>query len=188
MAGRFTRAAVVDYKPKIHEGLHTPSAESINAKEEGEKNEGEERLGLRDGAARTGIYGDLTRDVVVWFPSKLLCKRFGAEDPNPPTNDPPDPPPSILTPDPSTSTEALTEVATTSFALEPSKDGGKRDLANDGLAEDETQGKDILTYERPSMDIFEAIFASDNKSRDGDGHPTSLCMFLGRSWIFAPFI
>jgi G patch domain-containing protein 1 len=48
------------------------------------------------------------------------------------------------------------------------KSNGPRDLANIGLGEDETQGQDTLTYERPSMDIFKAIFASDDEDSDDE--------------------
>jgi G patch domain-containing protein 1 len=43
-----------------------------------------------------------------------------------------------------------------------------RDLENVGLGEDESQGRDTLTYVRPSMDIFKAIFASDDEDSDDD--------------------
>ncbi|EEB87572.1 hypothetical protein MPER_15035 [Moniliophthora perniciosa FA553] len=46
---------------------------------------------------------------------------------------------------------------------------GKRDLANVGLGEDDTQGRDTLTYERPSVDVFKAIFASDDEDSDLEG-------------------
>jgi G patch domain-containing protein 1 len=29
------------------------------------------------------MYGALTREIVPWQPSRLLCKRFGVKDPNP---------------------------------------------------------------------------------------------------------
>lgn len=34
------------------------------------------------------------------------------------------------------------------------------------MGEDDTQGRDTLTYERPAMDIFKAIFASDEEDSD----------------------
>ena len=49
-----------------------------------------------------------------------------------------------------------------------SRSRGPRDLANVGLGEDETQGRDTLTYERPAMDVFKAIFASDDEDSDDD--------------------
>ncbi|KAG8898506.1 hypothetical protein FRB99_007394, partial [Tulasnella sp. 403] len=47
------------------------------------------------------------------------------------------------------------------------------DIANIGLGEDETQGRDTLTYERPSMDIFKAIFASDDEDEGSDNEDTN---------------
>ena len=44
-----------------------------------------------------------------------------------------------------------------------------RSLDNVGLGEDESQGRDTLTYVRPSMDIFKAIFANDDESDDEEG-------------------
>ena len=39
-------------------------------------------------------------------------------------------------------------------------------LENVGLREDEMQGHDTLTYVHPSMDIFKAIFTSNDKNSD----------------------
>jgi len=50
----------------------------------------------------------------------------------------------------------------------PHRTSGKRDLANIGLGDDEEQGKDTLTYERPTKDIFKAIFASDEEDSDDE--------------------
>ncbi|TFY78687.1 hypothetical protein EWM64_g5324 [Hericium alpestre] len=52
--------------------------------------------------------------------------------------------------------------------------GGKkrRDLDNIGLGEDDEQGKDILTYVRPPMDIFKAIFADEESEDEGEEEPT----------------
>jgi G patch domain-containing protein 1 len=54
-------------------------------------------------------------------------------------------------------------------------DGGRqrrrapRDIATVGLGEDEAQGRDTLTYERPPMDIFTAIFAESDDEEEGGG-------------------
>jgi G patch domain-containing protein 1 len=40
-----------------------------------------------------------------------------------------------------------------------------------GLGEDETQGRDTLTYEKPSMDLFRAIFAESDASDSDDEVP-----------------
>ncbi|KII86063.1 hypothetical protein PLICRDRAFT_56526 [Plicaturopsis crispa FD-325 SS-3] len=172
MAGRFTSAAIIDNGPKIIEGLHTPSAADAKAEEahaasELERFKAEESPKAH--AARMGMYGPMTREVRTWQPNKLLCKRFGVKDPHPePMAEPAAPastsgwePPSV--PEPPIAADA-------SFRAAPGKKGhGRRDLDNVGLGEDEEQGRDTLTYERPAMDIFKAIFASDDEdSADED--------------------
>lgn len=58
-------------------------------------------------------------------------------------------------------------------ALKPSgTNQPQRSLGSIGMGEDETQGQDILTYERPSMDLFKAIFAEDSED-EGDDEPES---------------
>jgi G patch domain-containing protein 1 len=44
----------------------------------------------------------------------------------------------------------------------------KKDISNVGLGGDETQGRDILTYTRPKMGIFKAIFARDDEDSDDE--------------------
>ncbi|KAH0836806.1 hypothetical protein J3R83DRAFT_8571 [Lanmaoa asiatica] len=174
MAGRFTSAAVVELGPKIVEGLHTPSAVQPSTEteqkpivEEEEKKEEEPKVH----AARLGMYGPMTREVKSWQPARLLCKRFGVKDPDPEIH--------FDTPEASTSAAAdvsrSTEVPTgdagdigTGDAADVQPSRGKRDLANIGLGEDDGQGDDILTYERPPMNIFKAIFASDDEESEDE--------------------
>ncbi|KAF8972792.1 hypothetical protein BDZ97DRAFT_2004154 [Flammula alnicola] len=176
MAGRFTSAAVIDFGPKVHEGLHTPTNEEIAAKEAQKLKEAEDKISPKAHAAKMSMYGPLTREKKPWHPAKLLCKRFGVKDPNPepeissePTAGPSKTPsfthpgPEQDTPVPSSSKDDTTPVQ---------RADGPRDLTNIGLGEDETQGQDTLTYERPSMDIFKAIFASDDE--DSDNEDTAL--------------
>jgi G patch domain-containing protein 1 len=121
-----------------------------------------------------GMYGPLTREKKPWQPAKLLCKRFGVKEPNPEPEVSKEPmagpntsaPPSFAHPD----QEYGHPVAGTSKdEAAPSQQIDRpRDLANIGLGEDETQGQDTLTYERPSMDIFKAIFASDSEDSDDE--------------------
>jgi G patch domain-containing protein 1 len=170
MAGRFTSAAIVDSGPKIIEGLHTPSTSDPPPppKKEEQTDEKREDESPKAHAARMGMYGRLTREVKPWTPAKLLCKRFGVKDPNPPAEfdstadvsvNPTGAAPS-QEPDASTVLAAPSIAPDASFA---SSLAGKRDLVNIGLGEDENQGRDTLTYERPAMDIFKAIFASDDE-------------------------
>lgn len=159
MAGRFTSATVIDHGPKIHEGLHTPSAEEIAEKEEAERKKQEENVSPKVHAARMGMYGPMTREMKPWQPARLLCKRFGVKDPNPPPEEPVAAAPTFEEPAPDASFFATPAVPSTS---------DRRDLSNIGLGEDESQGKDTLTYERPSMDVFKAIFASDDEDSDDE--------------------
>lgn len=167
MAGRFTSAAVVDSGPKIHEGLHTPSHEDIAAKEAQQRKEEEDRVSPKVHAANVGMYGQLTRERKPWQPAKLLCKRFGVKDPNP---------------EPELSTEPVASSSRNAPSFTPGEvptpqnnntlpsqtHNGPHDLDDIGLEEDETQDQDTLTYQRPSMDIFKAIFASDDEDSDDE--------------------
>lgn len=193
MASRFTTAAVVDLGPTAVEGLHQPThvpetalvpqGEEGEQEKEAPQREVEEVQSSKAHAARTGMYGSLTREITPWQPSRLLCKRFGVKDPNPDiTTDTPMPgasqnqPPSTAGGETWKAEEALAEAdletATGSAAIAgPSSAVGRpasRDLENIGLGEDESQGRDTLTYVRPSMDIFKAIFASDDEDEEDE--------------------
>jgi len=172
MAGRFTSAAVIDFGPKVQEGLHTPTNEEIAAKEAKQRKEAEDKISPKEHAAKMGMYGPLTREKKPWQPARLLCKRFGVKDPNPEPEIVSDP---AATASSSTASASFTHsefqeaggsksVADTTTPMQ-TRDG-PRDLANIGLGEDETQGQDTLTYERPSVDIFKAIFASDDEDSE----------------------
>jgi G patch domain-containing protein 1 len=205
MAGRFTTAAVVELGPNAVEGLHQPTheveptppqqqeeKEREKEKEMEARRREEEVQGSKAHAARTGMYGALTREIVPWQPARLLCKRFGVKDPNPDiTTD---------TPMPGVShgqaqgtgdnawkaEEALAEAdlqtatGSVDVNVSSSTEGRRaaRDLENVGLGEDDSQGRDTLTYVRPSMDIFKAIFASDDEDSDdepeGEGQETGV--------------
>ena len=180
MAGRFTSGTVLELGPKIVEGLHTPSAEQAsqegeqkpNAEEQEEKKEEEPKVH----AARLGMYGPMTREVKAWQPARLLCKRFGVKDPNP----------EIHFDAPEASTSAHADVSQSTDVTGGAGGGGetggvakaqpgasvprsgKRDLENIGLGDDDGQGDDILTYERPPMNIFKAIFASDDEESEDE--------------------
>ncbi|KAI0058945.1 hypothetical protein BV25DRAFT_1993879 [Artomyces pyxidatus] len=186
MATRFTTAAVVEHGPKIIEGLHQPTHESIaedqEAREKAKAAEAARREEVVEGskahAAKLGMYGALTREVTPWQPSRLLCKRFGVKDPNPDiTTDAPLPGAGAAWKPEQAMAEADLQTATTAAGSVPDPalllgagDGRRkhRDLENVGLGEDEDQGKDTLTYVRPSMDIFKAIFASDDEDSDDE--------------------
>ncbi|KAF4569550.1 hypothetical protein EYR36_009345 [Pleurotus pulmonarius] len=174
MAGRFTSAAVVEHAPKINEGLHMPTKEEIEAKEAEAKKLAEEKVSPKVHAARLGMYGPLTRDVKPWVPARLLCKRFGVKDPEVETKVPESSGHHSTTAGGDTEGEHPTDVDPVSAAALGITDkghNGRRDLANIGLGDDETQGRDILTYTKPAMDIFKAIFASDDEDSDNEEDP-----------------
>ncbi|KAG8221092.1 hypothetical protein J3R82DRAFT_2610 [Butyriboletus roseoflavus] len=172
MAGRFTSAAVLELGPKIVEGLHTPAEQASMEREqepivedEEEKKEEEPKVH----AARLGMYGSMTREVKPWQPARLLCKRFGVKDPNAEVH--------FDTAEASTSANAdvptggaggVETGSVTEVQPSPTVPRGQRDLANIGLGEDDGQGDDILTYERPPMSIFKAIFASDDEESEDE--------------------
>ncbi len=168
MAGRFTSAAVIDHGPKIVEGLHTPSLAEIEAKEAQQRKEAEDKISPKAHAAKMGMYGPLTREKSVWRPSKLLCKRFGVKEPELDVTEEPVAGPSNTTPSFTHPEQGVATSASKDITTPVQKVDGPRDLANIGLGEDETQGQDTLTYERPSMDIFKAIFASDDEDSDDE--------------------
>jgi len=114
-----------------------------------------------------GMFGPLTRETQS---ASRLCKRFGVRVPEMPLDMPSEASssktgPSFTQSGPTGSAPVSVEKDHT---VPVQKSDGPRDLANIGLGEDETQGQDTLTYERPSMDIFKAIFASDDEDSDDE--------------------
>ena len=186
MASRFisgsAAAAAVDMKPS-EPGLRQPTMTPADEKAlvPAEKLEDDSHLSTAARAARNEMFGALTRKMTYFYPTKLLCKRFNVADPHPdgPTEDPNDK--DLL------NKETMDELIRESGGVVPEKPSPKPQsnsninvpanskepppipLASVGLGEDETQGRDTLTYERPSMDLFKAIFAdSDDDDEDED--------------------
>jgi G patch domain-containing protein 1 len=187
MASRFVGAKVAEKTKEVKEGLYQPAEEAYL---EGEKAE-DEAGGVpveespKEHAARMGMFGKMTRESKEWAPARLLCKRFkvplpknegGKEEEErgqeyvPTTNDPKG----------DVSMEMMVDVngggRGTRVVVNESDGAGegvKRDIANIGLGEDDTQGRDTLTYERPAMDIFKAIFASDEEDSDEENKEPS---------------
>ena len=159
-------------------------AERIAAKEREAEEERLERLKPRipenetpmQQAARMGMYGPLTRTVKDFFPVKLLCKRFGVQDPRPegPTsaddvgafaqaNS------SSLKPvvDPNAWQSKFVHVVPLSAASSEKEEVAETATTVVDGDEEGKEGGEAPT-ERPSMDIFKAIFASDDESSDDD--------------------
>ena len=180
MAGRFTTAKAVDQGPAVIEGLHMPSHNAPPTETKGPETTVEEPENAKTHAVKHGMYGVLTRETSIWVPARLLCKRFGVKDPDIEAREQ----------DPGSSSRAQTEWeqeailaetesvaagsggAFSSAAVSQGASGDdrakRRDLNNIGLGEDETQGADILTYQKPERSIFKAIFASDGEDSDDE--------------------
>jgi G patch domain-containing protein 1 len=190
MAGRFTSAAVVESGATAQEGLYQPKfdpAEEAKSKEaEKEKKiEPEVDLDPSTNAARLGMYGPMTRTVTKWAPARLLCKRFGVKDPHPELDAEGVPAPPSASTSTSTAQEPIAAIMPTDSTTDgevpayPTTDdikapSGPRDLSNIGLGDDEYQAQDVLTYQRPSMDVFKAIFASDDEDSDDEDAPVNV--------------
>jgi G patch domain-containing protein 1 len=174
MAGRFRSAVIVENGPKIIEGLHKPDTSASQATDEAMETKEEEDKDPRIAAIRLGMYGPLTREVSSWQPARLLCKRFGVKEPE---LDPADTADSSKenvhteAPQPPTPTLAITDGTGNATESVVESAPGQRNLANIGLGEDDTQGQDTLTYQRPAMDIFKAIFASDDEDSEDEEAP-----------------
>ncbi len=185
MASRFKSSTLNESLDVVQEGLYQPPAGAYQ--EKGKETETEEKAVVEESpkqhAARMGMFGKLTREEKPWLPAKLLCKRFGVKVPEVVMDDPANQmdiderPMTTLLPGSGEglpipnhdqnvsagSLEPVRAIAASDSAGLANMGKGRRDLNNIGLGEDDEQGKDILTYERPTMDIFKAIFASDEE-------------------------
>ena len=186
MSSRFTAGssslAVTDLK-QAKPGLHLYDAEKAKAEAAKPKTAEvvvQKDLTPRQQAAANGMYGKMTREVREFYPVKLLCKRFGVADPHPegePTKTDTGGSNSGLENLPLPKNDASWE---SQFIHKPGTDqpaqseagAGEerrpRTLAEVGMAEDVNQGRDTLTYTKPSIDIFKAIFASDGEDDEDD--------------------
>jgi len=189
MSSRFTSGsaslATSDLK-QAKPGLHVYDATKAKIEAEQKKEpvpEVKKAMTPREQAADIGQYGRLTREVPEFYPVKLLCKRFGVADPHPegkpeaantgantpsnglegaplPKNDA-----SWASAFVHQSDENQTEAG---IATEETGERAPRTMAEVGMADDVNQGRDTLTYTKPSMDIFKAIFASDDEDSDDE--------------------
>ncbi|KAF8677324.1 hypothetical protein RHS04_06009 [Rhizoctonia solani] len=178
MAGRFVggSSTIIGGAPIVEGGLYQPTYEK---KDEG-STQGPTPIEDEDpkaNAARLGMYGPLTHEVRPWYPHRLLCKRFGVHDPHP--DGPPTAPTKTWEEEVGVAPTAPANVDLDNIEMKPldtvevhegegvaEQDLGPRDLANVGLGDDPHQGVDTLTYVRPTMDVFKAIFASDEEESD----------------------
>lgn len=141
-----------------------------------------QELTPREQAAKDGRYGALTRVVKDFYPVKLVCKRFHVADPHP--EGPPEGS-GASTPKAGYGFDSAlprndaaweshfihqpgTDKENTSPPPEETGERVPRTIAEVGMADDINQGRDILTYTKPSIDIFKAIFASDDEDDDDE--------------------
>lgn len=194
MSNRFTSGssslAASDLK-QAKPGLHIYDAEKAKAEMEKPKGVDEikmdKQLTPKEQAAMNGMYGKMTRETRQFYPVKLLCKRFGVADPHPEgklSDSEAAPGPSapsveglpIPANDASWESKFIYQAPTesskpTSIPQSTQAVTGERaptSIAEVGMAEDINQGRDTLTYTKPSIDIFKAIFASDDESDEED--------------------
>lgn len=188
MSSRFTSgsaslAAADTSQPKA--GLHVldPSKLMQFAKPSSAEVDVQKILSPREQAAADGQFGKLTREVREFYPAKLVCRRFHVADPHPegpPENSGTSTPKggsAFEVPTSSTSWQssfvhqAGTDKEATPESEEEEQQPGEhapRSITEVGMAEDANQGRDTLTYVKPSIDIFKAIFASDDEDDDDD--------------------
>jgi G patch domain-containing protein 1 len=202
MANRFTSSKLSTQdmaQPKP--GLHVPDPTKVDEWKDKAKLEQEvkEVLTPREEAARAGLWGKMTRVTADWAPNALVCKRFGVANPWPDglpgtaseTKQPEGSAPSVgraLGTKPLLSAPGDDVAWQNNFVHQAKpeeskpeledgdaipKDRKPRTIAEVGMAEDENQGRDTLTYKKPELDIFKAIFASDDEddSEDEDEEP-----------------
>lgn len=193
MSSRFTSGssalAVSDAhvpKPGLH--VFDPSQERVEYKPAHSEMQVEKLLSPREQAAADGKFGELTRAVKDFYPSKLVCRRFHVADPHP--EGPPEGKSGAATPTTGSQGDGLlpvpksdwssgfvhqsgTDKENTPPALAAEEEGERvpKNLGEVGMADDINQGREILTYTKPSIDIFKAIFASDDEDDDDDDVP-----------------
>lgn len=154
MSNRFTSGsaslATTDLKqPKAGLHMHTPEAAKP-----ADPVKAEPPKTAREHAATTGNYGPATRESRPFYPEKLLCKRCGVQNPHP-DGEPRSTPVEVPKP-------AWDETLAAHVEEEP---GERRPttLAEVGMADDSQQGRDTLSYVKPSIDIFKAIFETEEE-------------------------
>jgi len=179
MAGRFTTAKAVEQGPAVIEGLHTPS-HSAPPERNTPETKMEEPENAKTHAVKHGMYGVLTRETSAWVPARLLCKRFGVKEPEIEAQEEGPGPNSKAhnewEPEAVSAEAELVGAGSGGASLSVATSQGtggddrpkRRDLDNIGLGEDEAQGADVLTYQKPERSIFKAIFASDEEDSDDD--------------------
>lgn len=138
-------------------------------------------------AAKMGMFGPLTRSVKNFYPNRLLCKRFNVKPPAPVQLDPGDGSgqgaatpfganPRFQSAGYQTQTSGGVEEAVSRVAdqklLQSSKDVASDSSTNKSQPAPATmvdsERNDALEAQRPSDEVFKAIFGSDDEDEDED--------------------
>lgn len=188
MASRFTSSStnnIILDAAAIQPGLRKPAPAPVEAEVKAEPTKEDERKPTTAAgmAVRNNDFGRLTRTTTRFYPARLLCKRFNVPDPHPdgPSVDEVVEEPlgqrkmgNVLFEAPPPAVEVSAKTDEDMGYVEPlaKREGPPKSLAAVGLGEDETQGRDTLTYERPPDALFKAIFAdSDDDEEEEDEAP-----------------
>ncbi|KAG0365789.1 hypothetical protein BGZ54_006204 [Gamsiella multidivaricata] len=126
-------------------------------------------------AAAMGMFGPLTRTIVDFYPSKLLCKRFNVPNPHPDHKESGrEAAKDLLDKDTLDRMmisrkpgEGITsEDSISKSRKESASADAQEDVGTEAVVEEETSKEAEVIQERPPMDIFKAIF--DNSDSDSD--------------------
>ncbi|OAV99954.1 hypothetical protein PTTG_01435 [Puccinia triticina 1-1 BBBD Race 1] len=198
MASRFTSAATSSAGGEMaapEPGLRQPVF--LEEEPEEKSTQDDEKEGLKEPevvsdaaqAVRMDMFGMLTRSIKKFYPQKLLCKRFNVPNPFP---DGPPAEPAAKTASNNLSDflssqgfqPAVTPVSTSGLNEQQSGDNlwlqsetnqdAPQTVEKVGLGGDQTQGREILTTSRPSIDLFKAIFADNSDNEGSNNEPDDL--------------
>ncbi|KAF9162031.1 hypothetical protein DFQ26_003912 [Actinomortierella ambigua] len=190
MANRFTTASKVIEFAQPAAGLRSASEVKASEAERPTLKPVIERMEIPKSqaakAAAMGMFGELTRTTVDFYPSKLLCKRFNVPNPHPDHKKAADEAVKdlldrktmdsllmnrgLVPPEPIQLGEQ--HESTSSSSLGGTRGGHEGDINNDDKTvqeedeEEEPASKDEEEPERPPMDLFKAIF-DDSDSDSG---------------------
>lgn len=149
MANRFTSSSILQADTPAQGGFLP--REAAQPKTEAPLEDATPRTPAQQ-AAREGAFGDRTRTVRRWNPPRLLCKRLGVDPPHPEQSE--NEMEHILhkfgadTPAPAAAREPSPAPA---FVFAPPSEAAEK------------AQEAALTEERPSLDLFKAVFASDSE-------------------------
>lgn len=128
-------------------------------------------------AARMGMYGALTREVKHFYPVKLLAKRVGVKAPHPEGPQDKDDAGAFAGPEATSAAPVDPNAWQTKFKHVGSEYTPGQPTADERKAIEEApreKGTDpILDYEKPPIDLFRAIFASDDEESDDNADTES---------------